>query len=102
MAEAARLEEWPRTVAEFEIWHARQPDRWEFIDGQARLMAPASMKHSIIKSNVFAALHRVLFGSPCTALVGGPQILTDEISAIPDVVVTCTPSIYRRPSSRNP
>jgi hypothetical protein len=47
MAEAARLEEWPRTVAEFEIWHARQPDRWEFIDGQARLMAPASMKQRL-------------------------------------------------------
>ena len=27
----------------------------------------------------------------CTALVDGPQIVTDEISAIPDVVVTCAP-----------
>jgi Uma2 family endonuclease len=90
MAEAARREDWPRTIEEFEIWHARQPERWEFIDGQPRLMAPASMKHSIIKSNIFAALHRALAGSPCTALVDGPQILTDEISAIPDIVVTCS------------
>ena len=90
MAEAARREDWPRTVEEFEVWHARQPERWEFIDGQPRLMAPASMKHSIIKSNAFAALHRALASTPCTALVDGPQILTDDISAIPDVVVTCS------------
>jgi Uma2 family endonuclease len=90
MAEAARQEDWPRTVVEFEAWHARQPERWEFIDGQPRLMAPASMKHSIIKANAFATLHGALVGTPGTALVDGPQILTDEISAIPDVVVTCS------------
>ena len=31
MVEAARREDWPRTVAEFEAWHVRQPERWEFI-----------------------------------------------------------------------
>jgi Uma2 family endonuclease len=91
MAEAARRENWPRTVEEFEAWHARQPERWEFIDGRPRLMAPASMRHSIIKANAFAALHGALADTPCRALVDGPQILTDEISAIPDVVVTCAP-----------
>jgi Uma2 family endonuclease len=90
MAEAARREDWPRTVAEFEAWHARQPERWEFIDGQPRLMAPASMKHTIIKNNVGFALRQALTDLGCTALVDGPQILTDEISAIPDVVVTCS------------
>jgi Uma2 family endonuclease len=79
------------TVAEFEAWHAREPDRWEFICGQPRLMAPASMKHSIIKGNAYAALRSAFAGTPCQALVDGPQILTDEISAIPDVVVTCAP-----------
>jgi hypothetical protein len=34
MVEAARREDWPRTVEEFELWRARQPERWEFIDGQ--------------------------------------------------------------------
>jgi Uma2 family endonuclease len=91
MAEAAHREDWPRTVAEFEAWHARRPERWEFICGQPRLMAPAPMKHSIIKGNAYAALRSALAGTPCQALVDGPQILTDEISAIPDVVVTCAP-----------
>jgi Uma2 family endonuclease len=91
MAEAARQEDWPRTVEEFETWHARQPERWEFIRGQPRMMAPASIKHSIIKRNVLRVLDRALEGSGCETLVDGPQILTDEISAIPDVVVTCAP-----------
>jgi Uma2 family endonuclease len=91
MAKATPREDWPRTVAEFEAWHARQPERWEFYDGWPRLMAPASMPHSIIKGNVFAAFRTALAGTPCHPLVDGPQILTDEISAIPDVVVTCAP-----------
>jgi Uma2 family endonuclease len=89
MAGAALEEDWPRTVAEFEAWHARQPERWEFVEGRPRLMAPASMKHSIVKRNVLRALDRALADSGCEVLVDGPQILTDEISAIPDVVVTC-------------
>jgi Uma2 family endonuclease len=92
MAEAARREDWPGTVAEFEDWHARRPERWEFIDGQPRLMAPASMVHAIIENNVGFAIRQALDGSACTALVDGPQIPTDEISAIPDVVVTCIPA----------
>ena len=91
MARAALEEDWPRTVAEFEAWHARQPERWEFVDGRPRLMAPASMTHTIIKANVFRALDRALAERGCTVLIDGAQILTDEISAIPDVVVTCAP-----------
>ena len=90
MARASPSEDWPRTVAEFEAWHARQPERWEFIDGRPRLMAPGSMRHSIIKNNAGFALRQALQGSGCTVLIDGPPILTDEISAIPDVVVTCS------------
>ena len=93
MAEAARQEDWPRTIEEFEAWHARRTERWEFIRGEPRLMAPASLKHSIIKRNVAFALQAALAPRGCEALVDGPQILTDEISAIPDVVVLTTPVI---------
>jgi Uma2 family endonuclease len=91
MARAAFEEDWPRTVAEFQAWHARQPERWEFVEGRPRLMAPASMRHSILKRNVLRTLDRALANSGCEVLLDGPQILTDEISAIPDVVVTCAP-----------
>ena len=102
MAEAARREDWPRTVADFEVWHARQPERWEFIWGQPRLMAPSSMNHSIIKENLFAALRTALVGTPCRAHVDGPQILTEEISAIPDVVVNCAPIDHATPVIAQP
>jgi Uma2 family endonuclease len=102
MAGAALEEDWPRTVAEFEAWHARQPERWEFVEGRPRLMAPASMKHSIVKRNVLRALDRALADSGCEVLVDGPQILTDEISAIPDVVVTGAPLDLSTPAVAEP
>jgi Uma2 family endonuclease len=88
VAKAAPSEDWPRTVAEFQAWHARQPERWEFIDGRPRLMAPGSLKHTIIKTNVGTALKTALADRGWTTFVDGAQIVTDEISAIPDVVVT--------------
>jgi Putative restriction endonuclease len=73
---AAPSEEWPRTVAEFEAWHARRPERWEFIDGRPRLMAPGSLNHTIIKTNADFALREALQRHG-TALIG-PQ---DRLSA---------------------
>jgi Uma2 family endonuclease len=102
MARAAREHDGPRTVAEFEEWHARQPERWEFVDGRPRLMAPASMPHTLIKGNVFRALDRVLADSGCTVLIDGPQILTDEISTIPNIVVTCAPLDLSTPAVVEP
>jgi Uma2 family endonuclease len=91
MARATALEDWPRTVPEFEAWHARQPERWEFVEGLPRLMAPGSKPHTIIKGNVFAALRAALVDTSCHVFMEGVQILTDEISAIPDAVVSCAP-----------
>ena len=68
VARAAPTEDWPRTVAEFEAWHARQPERWEFIDGFPRLMAPGSLNHTIIKTNAGFALRQALQGRG-TALI---------------------------------
>jgi Uma2 family endonuclease len=48
------------------------------------------MKHTIIKNNVGFALRQAVAELGCIALVDGPQILTDEISAIPVIVVTCS------------
>jgi len=101
MAETAR-EDWPWTVAEFEDWHARQPDRWEFVFGAPKMMAPATMRHSVIKRNLARLLDRQLEGGPCEVLVDGPQIRTEEISAIPDLVVTCSPLDFSTPVIAEP
>jgi Uma2 family endonuclease len=91
MARAALEDDWPRTVAEFQGWHALQRERWEFVDGRPRRMAPASMTHSILKRNILRAPDHALAESGCEVLTDGSQILTDEISAIPAVVVTGAP-----------
>jgi hypothetical protein len=65
-------------------------ERWEFIDGPPRLIAPASIKHTIIKDNVGLAVRQGAAELGWTGLADGPQILTGEISAIPDVVVACS------------
>ena len=90
MARAQPQDDWPSTVGEFQDWHARQPERWEFLDGRAWMMAPAPMAHTLIMNNIGFALRQALADRRCIALVDGPQILTETISAIPDVVVTCS------------
>jgi Uma2 family endonuclease len=54
-------------------------------------MAPGSLNHTIIKTNMGTALKAALADRGCTTFVDGAQIVTDEISAIPAVVVTCAP-----------
>ena len=81
----------PRSVADFEAWHARQSDLWEFIGGRPCLMAPRSLRHTVIKGNVFIALDCAFAGTDCQVYISGAQILTEEISAFPDTVVSCAP-----------
>ena len=79
----------PRTVAAFDAWHARQPERWEFIAGHPVLMAPASLPHTMIKTNLGRHLGNKLVGSGCRAYVDGAVVKGHRLSAIPDIVVAC-------------
>ena len=89
MAKAKPESELPRTVEAFDRWHLFQPERWEFIAGVPVMMAPASLPHSIIKSNIARHLGNKLEGTPCRAIVDGPEVKARSLSAIPDVVVAC-------------
>jgi hypothetical protein len=42
----------PRTMAEFDAWHALRPERWEFIAGRPVMMAPASKRPTVVKTNI--------------------------------------------------
>ena len=92
----------PRTLEEFDHWHAQQPERWEFIAGVPVMMAPASLPHSIIKGNIYAALRARLAGSSCRAFVDGPEVKGSGFSAIPDMLVTCVPLDQRSPVITEP
>jgi Uma2 family endonuclease len=89
MAKRRAESDLPRTLAEFDRWHAQQPKRWEFIAGVPVMMAPGSLPHTIIKGNVFAALRAKLAGKPCRAFVDGAEVKSHRLSAIPDVIVAC-------------
>ena len=94
--------ELPRTVQEFEAWNVAQVERWEFIAGSPVMMAPASLRHTIIKGNVFAALRAKLAGSPCRAFVDGAQVWGRRLSAITDVVVACASIDLASPTIAEP
>jgi Uma2 family endonuclease len=81
----------PWTVDDFLAWEALQGERYEFVDGVVRAMVGGSNAHTIIKGNVFAALHAQLRRSPCRALAEGAKIVTAQASLYPDCIVTCAP-----------
>ena len=94
--------DWPKTLDEFRAWHERQPEVWEFIHGVPKLMAPGSMAHTVIKSNVHAAFAMALRGTDCRALVDGAIVEVEGSSLIPDVVVTCSPLDFATPRIAEP
>lgn len=92
----------PRTVAEFEAWHARQPECWEFIAGATVMMAPGSLAHTAVKTNIGRYLGNKLASSACRVFVDGAQVKAPELSAIPDVVVACGHIDYGSPTIAEP
>jgi Uma2 family endonuclease len=94
--------DWPKTLEEFRVWHERQPDVWEFIDGVPKLMAPGSMAHTLIKSNTHAALAQAVQGTGCRALVDGAIVEVGGSSLIPDVVGTRSPLDFGTPRVSDP
>jgi Uma2 family endonuclease len=89
--------DWPRTLEAFRIWHERQPEVWEFIDGVPKLMAPGSKAHTLIKSNAGRLLGNALDQTGCHAFVDGAIVEVHGSSLIPDIVVTCAPLDFSTP-----
>jgi Uma2 family endonuclease len=101
MAEAKPLDGGePWTVAEFDRWHAGQPERWELVGGVPVMMSPPLRPHTTIKGNIFASLRAKLAGRPCQVYVDGVEVKEQsrKLSAMPDVVVECgQPATSRLP-----
>ena len=102
MSHPVREDQLPRSVAEFHAWHARQPERWEYVGGVPRLMAPASMNHGLIKKNITTAFDVALGDGPCVALPDGVQVEAEDLVAQPDAVITCAPVDHATPVVREP
>lgn len=86
------------TVDEFLVWDSDDPTgrRWELVDGEPLLMAPASERHGAIQGEIARLLgnHLLARNSRCR-VIGEPGIVpkvrSSENFRIPDLGVTCAP-----------
>ncbi len=69
--------------------------RHEYIAGEVRAMAGASMAHNNIAGSLYSALRTHLKGRRCRAFIGDVkvrlEVLGDDVFYYPDVVVGCDP-----------
>ncbi len=84
-------------VAEYRVWVEARPDaeRWELLDGQPVLMAPASERHQTIVYNLLRRIGDLADARGCRALPGLAILSTamDDFAPIPDLVVRCGPPL---------
>ena len=77
---------------EFLTWEAEQPERWEFVDGEAFAMAGGSDVHNTISLNTAFALRNALSGTPCNVFMTDVRLrlAVDDSLFYPDVFVSCS------------
>ena len=86
------------TVDEFLVWDADDATgrRWQLIDGEPVLMAPAAQPHGAIQAELDRLLgnHLVERASPCRVITAPgivPRVRANENFRVPDLGVTCAP-----------
>lgn len=81
-----------KVLDDFLAWEATQPDRWELLDGEARMMTGGTEAHAVIPANIIAALKAGLKGRPCRVYSSDMKIITAYDDALyPDASVSCGP-----------
>jgi len=90
--------ELPKRRPEFDIdaymaWEEDQPERHEYLGGEAFAMSGGTDAHYTILGNAYAELRAALAGKPCRAFLSGMKLRVDRADAVfyPDVFVTCDP-----------
>ena len=80
------------TVDEFIAWESAQPERWEFFNGEAFMMAGGSDMHNAISLNVAFALRAAFSGTRCNVFMSDVRLRLSEADNLfyPDVFVTCS------------
>ncbi len=88
MAEPKRVD-W--SLEEFLIWEASQPERYEFVGGEPRMMTGGTQAHTAICINLTSRLLEKLEGTPCRP--GGSDlrvpIPATGHSRYPDAQIDC-------------
>src|SRR6266702_2310495 len=81
----------PMTVEEYlQLDHVSLERRYEYIDGQLRLLAGGTADHAVISANIITILRDLLRGSSCRVLTSDARVrLSDTRYVYPDVTVSC-------------
>jgi Uma2 family endonuclease len=86
------------TVEEYHRIEEENPDcKYEYIDGEVRIIAGGTYKHTKIAVNLVTVLNVHLEDSTCQVVSSDIHVLPtgrDNPSYLPDVTVTCTPEDY--------
>lgn len=91
MAELAEKQR--MTVAEFLAWDGEPDRRYELLDGQPTMMAPAKSFHGTISVNAAVAIDRHLEARPPCRVQGEAGVwVSDETFLVADLAVTCSPA----------
>lgn len=79
------------SVDEYLTLDRASEQRWEYVGGEAFVMAGASMRHNAIVANIFLALGSAQRDKSCFPLVSDQKVETSAARAFhyPDLVVVC-------------
>jgi Uma2 family endonuclease len=76
----------------FLAWAERQPERYELVDGAARMMTGGSPNHARLSRNALTALSARLGAGPCEAFGADLAIILGPRRVVfPDASVSCEP-----------
>ena len=80
------------TLEDFLAWEAEQPERWEFFNGEAFMMAGGSDVHNVVTGNMYMALRIGLQNARCNVFMSDVRLrhAEDDDLFYPDVFVTCS------------
>jgi Uma2 family endonuclease len=72
-------------------WEAQQPEKHEYLAGEAFAMVDAPREHVVVALNLAAVFKQRLRGGPCQAYVSDLKLRVEAADAFfcPDVVVSC-------------
>ena len=91
MSEARRPANW--TWEAYLDWEARQPIRYELVDGQVYAMGGGTAEHDIIGNNLRAALHAQMRGKACRAHGPDLKVKAGKDGRYPDALIDCGPRV---------
>jgi Uma2 family endonuclease len=89
MSEAKQRPSW--TWESYLEWEARQPIRYELVDGQVYAMGGGTAEHDTIGNNLRAALHAQTRGKPCRSHGPDLKVRAGTGGRYPDALIDCGP-----------